>query len=182
MKSVQKVSSHGLWKIDISWRKYKIQEALYIGQWCLSPLQSRHFGTSHSSPNHHQLTCCIFLNLTEGLKSLLFQRCFYFWKSQKLQGTKSVLQGGWVASVIWCFAKTPCMRCDAWAGVLSWWRCQSPVAQSCGLVNHLNSFRRGMFKFNAKLDCRFVAVLAQSFWMCQPHSTHDSMASTAPTG
>ena len=29
----------------------KIQEKLYIGQWCLSPLQSRHLGTSHSSPH-----------------------------------------------------------------------------------------------------------------------------------
>ena len=28
---------------DIYWRKYKI----YIGQWCLRPLQSRHLGTSH---------------------------------------------------------------------------------------------------------------------------------------
>ena len=35
---------------DIYWRRYKIQETLYIGQWCLSPLQSRHFGTSHSFP------------------------------------------------------------------------------------------------------------------------------------
>ena len=34
----------------IHWRRYKIQETLYIGQWCLSPLQSRHLRTSHSSP------------------------------------------------------------------------------------------------------------------------------------
>ena len=68
------------------------------------------------------------------------------------------------------------MRCDAGAGVLSWWRCQSPVAQSCGLVNHLNSFRRGMFKLSAKSDAD-----SQSFWMQWPHSTHaPSMASTAP--
>ena len=31
----------------IYWR-YKIQEILYTGQWCLSRLQSRHLGTSHS--------------------------------------------------------------------------------------------------------------------------------------
>ena len=35
---------------NIYWR-YKIQETLYIGQWWLSPLQSRHLGTSHSSPS-----------------------------------------------------------------------------------------------------------------------------------
>ena len=33
---------------DIYWR-YKIQETLHIGQLCLSPIQSRHLGTSHSS-------------------------------------------------------------------------------------------------------------------------------------
>ena len=40
---------------DIYRRRYKIQETLYIGQRHLSLLQSRHVGTSHSSPNHHQL-------------------------------------------------------------------------------------------------------------------------------
>ena len=36
---------------DIFGRRYKIQETLYTGQWCLTPLQSRHLGTSHSSPS-----------------------------------------------------------------------------------------------------------------------------------
>ena len=35
----------------ICWRRYKVQETLYIGQWRLSPLQSTHLGTSHSSPS-----------------------------------------------------------------------------------------------------------------------------------
>ena len=37
-------------------------------------------------------------------------------------------------------------------GSLSWWSCQSPVVHSCGLLNHLNSFHRWIFKLNAKLD------------------------------
>ena len=61
---------------DICWRRYKIQETLYIGQWCFSPLQSWHCGTSHSSPNCHQLPCLIFLNLIDSLKSIPFQRWF----------------------------------------------------------------------------------------------------------
>ena len=73
MRSVQKVSSHAIWKIDIYWRRYKIQE-VYKGQRCLSPLQSGHLGTSHSSSTHHQLPRCTFLNLIDGLKSLPFQR------------------------------------------------------------------------------------------------------------
>ena len=44
------------------------------------------------------------------------------------------------------------MRCDAWRGVLSWWSCQSPVAHSCGLLNHPNSFCGWVFKLNATFD------------------------------
>ena len=29
---------------NVDWRRYKIQETSYTGQWCLSPLQSRHIG------------------------------------------------------------------------------------------------------------------------------------------
>ena len=53
----------------------KIQETLYMGQWRLSPLQSRHLGTSHSSPNHRQLPGHIFLNLINNL--LPFNKKFY---------------------------------------------------------------------------------------------------------
>ena len=35
---------------DIYWRRYKIQETLYRGQWRLGLLQSRHLGITHSSP------------------------------------------------------------------------------------------------------------------------------------
>ena len=50
------------------------------------------------------------------------------------------------------FAKKLCRRHVVWAGALSWWSCQSPVAHSCGLLNHLSSFHGGMFKLNAKFD------------------------------
>ena len=35
---------------DTYWRRYRIQETLNIGKWCLSPLPSRHLGTSQGSP------------------------------------------------------------------------------------------------------------------------------------
>ena len=54
--------------------------------------------------------------------------------------------------VIWCFSKKLCLIHDAWAGILLWWNCPSPVAYSCSLLNHLNSFCRDMFKLNAKFD------------------------------
>ena len=44
-------------------KKYKIQGILHTEQWHLSPFQSRHLGTSHSSPNCPQQPHCIILNL-----------------------------------------------------------------------------------------------------------------------
>ena len=52
--------------------------------------------------------------------------------------------------------KKLCMRCDTWVGVLSWWSCQSPGTQSCGLLNHPNSFYGEMFKLSAKLDAELL--------------------------
>ena len=99
-----------------------------------------------------------------------FKGAFSFGKSQTSQGIKSGLLGGWVTWVIWSFAKKLCMRCDAWAGILLWWSCQSPVAHSCSLLNPVNSFYGGMLTLNATW-CRFVALLAQSF-ECDGHTVH----------
>ena len=67
-------------------------------------------------------------------------RCdFSFRKSHKSQGTKSGLLGDWVTWVIWCFAKKLCLRCDAWAGALLWWSCQSPVAAAFWIIRIVSS-------------------------------------------
>ena len=83
-RSFQNVSSHVIWKRAIYWRRNKTQEILDIGQWHLSPFQSRHLGTSHSSPSRHELPCDSFLDLNHGLKSLPFQRWFYFWEKTEV--------------------------------------------------------------------------------------------------
>ena len=77
------------------------------------------------------------------------------------------------------FRQKLCQRCDVWAGMLSWWSCQSPVSHSCGLLNHLvSSGECSSFTQNLMKIC---ALLAQSFWMWWPHTTYaHSMASTAP--
>ena len=88
-----------------------------------------------------------------------FKGAFSFGKSQTSQDVKSGLLGGWVTWVIWSFAKKLCMRCDAWAGILLWWSCQSPVAHSCSLLNPVNSFYGGMLTLNAKLDADSLLYL-----------------------
>ena len=67
---------------DSYWGRYKIQETLYIGQCHLSPLQSRHLGTSQSSLNCHQLPCHIFLNLINGLNLFPFKGDFSLGKAR----------------------------------------------------------------------------------------------------
>ena len=78
---------------------------------------------------------------------------------------------GWVTWVIWCFAKTLCVRCDARAGTLLWWSCQSPVAHSCGLLNHQNSFYGGLFKLKTKFDADSLPWLLSHF-ECNSHTVH----------
>ena len=63
------------------------------------------------------------------------------------------------------------MRHNAWVGVLSWWSCQSPVAHSCSLLNHPNSFCGGMFKLNAKSDVDSLFYLLSHF-ECDGHTVH----------
>ena len=69
------------------------------------------------------------------------------------------------------FHKNLCMKRDAWAGTLSWWSCQSPVAHSCSLLNHPNTFHRGVFKLNAKSDADLLLYLPSHF-ECDDHTVH----------
>ena len=150
--------------IQTYWSRYKIQETLYIGQWCLSPLQSRHFGTSHSSLSCHQLPHCIFLNLINGLKSLPFQRWFYFWEKPEVTGHQiwAVVGLSHLGDLMFC-QNTQHKKCDAWAGSLSWWSCQFSGAHSCSLLNHPNSFYRGMFNLNTKFDANSLLYSVTHF-------------------
>ena len=134
----------------------KIKETLYIEQSCLSPLQSRHFGTSHNSPNLHQLPHHIFLNFTDGeIKiSSLSKVILVLGKARSL---KDPNLGSWRAKSPGWFDVSP-KTCDEWAGILSSWSCQSPVAHSCSLLNHPNRCCEGMFKLNIKYDAHFYSL------------------------
>ena len=65
------------------------------------------------------------------------------------------------------------MRSDARVGTLLWWSCQSSVAHSCGLLNHLNSFQGRMFKLNAKFCVHSDSLLyLLSHFECDGHTAH----------
>ena len=72
-------------------------------------------------------------------------------------------EGSWVTWVIWCFTKKLCRKHDAWVGTSPGWSCQSPAAHSCSLLNHLDSFHRGMFKLNTQFDADSLLYLLSHF-------------------
>ena len=74
---------------------------------------------------------------------------------------------GWLDVLL----KNSSQRCDAWAGALSWWSCQSPAAHSCSLLNHPNNFCGGMFKLNAKFDADSL-LYSLSHFECDGHTVH----------
>ena len=57
------------------------------------------------------------------------------------------------------------------SGHVLWWSCQSPVSHSCGLLNHLNRFRRRMFKLKAKFDVDSL-LYSLSHFECNSHTVH----------
>ena len=71
------------------------------------------------------------------------------------------------------------MRCDAWAGTLLWWNCQSPVAHSCGLwiiqivsTVECSSLMQNVMQIhcsNFKCEGHTVQTLTQ--WHLPPHLT-----------
>ena len=148
---------------------------IVIGQWGLSPLQSKHLGTSHSSPNSHQLPCPILLNLINGLKSRLFQS-FSFWEKPEVTGHQVWAIGGWVTWVIWCLVKKLHTIRDAWAGTLLSWRSSQSPTRAFWIIQIVSTEERSsLMQSLMQIHCS-----TQSFWMWQPHSTHTyTMASTA---
>ena len=156
---------------DIYWRRYKIQETLYIGQWHLSPLQNKHLGTSHRA-----LPVSISCPVVFSWISLMVWNLFPFEGNLVLGKARCHrapnLGYRWLSHLEdLMFHQKLCTRRDAWAGVLLWWSCQSPVAHSCGLLNHPNSFLGGMFMFKPKSDADLL-LYSLSHFECDGHTVH----------
>ena len=157
---------------DIYWKRYKIQETLYIGQWCLSHLQSRHLGTSHSFPISPSAAPTYFLEsyLWHEISSL--SKVILVWGKARSHRVPYLGRRGLshLGDLMFCqktLRETWCMS----KGVLSWWTCQSPGAHSCDLLNHVNSFHGGMFKLNTKFDVDSL-LYSLSHFECDSHTVH----------
>ena len=159
---------------DIYWRRHKIQETLYILQWCLNSLQSRHLRTSHSSPNGHYLPSHIFLNLW-GSETSSMSKDLVLGKSI----SHRVSNQGWTGQT---FSQTTLHDAQHVAGgVTLWWcSCQSPVAHSCSLQSHPNSLHRRMISLTWNL-MQILCSIGSVTLNVMATSTHaHSGASTPP--
>ena len=146
---------------------------MYTGQWCLSLLQSSHFGTSHSSPIHHHLPLHIFPNLTDSLNLFpFFKGDFSFGKRQKFSGCQILGIGGQNHLGDLMFLQKP-----AWDMMHGRACCHDeatnyqllPMAVAFWIIRMVSTEE---VQAEHKMWCRFVPLLAQSFWMWWPHSTH----------
>ena len=162
MRPVQNVSSHILWKIQT----FIEGDTRYKKQCTKDNDVSVPFKGGTLGP-HTVLPIAISCTIVFSWISLIlwnlspFKGDFSFGKSQKSSlGCRD-----------WCFAKKCCRRRDASAGTLSWGSCQSPVAHSCSLLNHLSSFCRAMLKLNAKFDVDSLLYLLSHF-ECDSHTVH----------
>ena len=55
---------------------------------------------------------------------------------------------------------------------LSWWSCPSPVAHSCGLLNHPDSIQGGLFKLNIKFNADLL-LYSLNYFECDSHTVHE---------
>ena len=133
---------------DIYWKRCKIQETLYLGQWCLSPLQSRPVGTSQFSQSS-SASLSYFPEFHQGSEtSPLSEVILVLGKARSHRvpnlGHSGAESPGW-------FDVLP--KNSAWHVMQEWAHCCDEAAisrcPSCGLLNHPDSFHGGMFKLNA---------------------------------
>ena len=151
---------------------------MYRGQWHPTPLQSRHLGTSLSSPNHPHGS---FLNLIDGLNISSFSKVILVLGKVRSHRVPNLGCSKAESPGVLMFHQKLCRRCDTWVCALSWWSCQSAVAHSCGLQNHSNSFHGGMSKFNANLMQICCSMCSVIFNMIVTSTHAHSVASTTPS-
>ena len=177
MSSVQKVSSHVLWKIETF-----IEEDTRHKKHCTQDNDaSVPFKVGTLGP-HTVLPVTISCPVVLSWISLMVWNLFPFkgnfrsWRSQKLQGAKSDYRGagapGWLDVSPKALHKTWCM-----SGCVVEMKLPVTGTHSCGLPNHPSTFCGGIFKLNAKFHADLL-LYSLSHFECDSH-TVNSIVSTA---
>ena len=163
------------------WRRHKIRETLYRGWWCLSPFQSRQLGTSHSSPNHHQLPHHNFLNLHQQSETSSISKVIFVWGTDR--SCRTTILGYRGSESPGRFDVSP--KYSAWAVIHERVRChdeaanhQLPITVAFWIIWIVSTEECSRLTQNLmQIHCS-----TRSFWMQWPHSTRaHSPASTTPT-
>ena len=154
---------------DIYWRRYKIPETLCVGLHTVLPNAISccvvvFWVSSWSEISSFTEVILVFIHCSLPLYQLSCRRpclILVFRRARSHRAPNVGCKRGWITWVICCFAKKLYVRRFASIGVLSWQSCQSPVAHSCSLLSHLNSFCGGMSKPNTKCDadCLLYSVI-----------------------
>ena len=164
IESVQNVSSYTIWKPETV-----IEEDTRYKKHCTQdndtsvPIQSRHLGTSHGSPNpcspnSHQAAQSYFPESHGWSEISSLSKVILVLGKTRSHRVPNLACRGTQSPGDLMFHQKVYMRHDAWAGALLWWSCQTPAvfAHSCGLLNHPNSFCERMFKLMAKFDAELL--------------------------
>ena len=128
-------------------------------------------GTSHNSSNCHQLPCHYFPESHWWCEiSSLSKVILVLGKARDRRAPNLGCRGAESRHGL-MFRQKLYTKCDGWVGTLSWWSCQSPVAHSCSLVNHPNSFHGAMFKLNTKFEADSL-LYSLSHFEYHGHTVH----------
>ena len=131
----------------------EIQETSHIGQWCLSPLQSRHLGASHNSP--------VFVGYSLDTFNML--RCSACCRPSRMWITFYRL-----SAIFEAFVSPFNLCCTHYIIPKAFWTTWIISAKECSSLT--------------TIWCRFAALHFQSFWMWGPHITRaHSIVFTNPT-
>ena len=187
---------------DIYWR-YKIQKTLYIGQWCLCPLQGRHLETSHNFPNSSSV-CCSSRSFRTNFATTCFMPRSWVQISNTIVFRICIWASNSLTVSCWSLliAACPFQHCQVFY-LFQAFQNEDHFQQ---IFNHLWSIcTTHIFIWDAltalSLKAFWIIQIVsteecsslmqnlmqmfcstQSFWMWQLHSTHvHSMTSTAPT-
>ena len=181
-RSVQKVPSHVIWKIetfieeDTKYKKHCTEDSDISVPFKVAPWDLTQFSHSPSAAPLYFPESYRWSEICSFSKVILV-----LGKDRSCRVSNLGCRGLSHLDDLMFFAEKLCTRCDAWAGTLLWWSCQSPVAHSCGLwifqrvsAEECSSLTQNLMPIRCSTGLVILNATTTQY-------TCHSMASTAPT-